>query len=45
MYTLLRSLLPKPLCDWLVALCFAFLIILVFVLWDSDMTGFHYLDI
>lgn len=44
MYTLLRTFLPKRLCDWITAAWLAFLIILVFVLWDSDMTGFHYLE-
>lgn len=45
MYNLLRSYLPKWLCDWIAAGWFAFLIILIFVLWGTGMTGFHYLEI
>ncbi|MGA8259168.1 MAG: hypothetical protein WB783_03045 [Arenicellales bacterium] len=44
MYTYLRSILPKSVCDWITACWFAFLIILIFVLWTNDKTGFHYLQ-
>ena len=43
-YSYLRAILPKRVCDWIAAAWFAFLIILIFVLWTGDKTAFHYLQ-
>ena len=45
MYQFLKKYIPQPWCDWLVAGWLALLVVLIFVLWDTDVARFHYIEI